>query len=188
MKKFCFQSPRGDFSWKSLSWEGKKKITPCMCLYVIFLLDLDLYKQRHYDSHHICVKGMGQPCSSGLWQTGTWDDPGAGRCLHCRLPHTLWAQWEVTALIANCRNREHGGRGAKEMQEEAMRGISASRTRPIPASFPRLRERSGKCNGRRMAYISPGDTLPLAALGAIYIWMLRCSSEARIKRTKECRK
>lgn len=45
--------------------------------------------------------------------------------------------------------------GAKEMQEEAMRGISPSRTRPTPASFPRPRERSGKCNGRRMACISP---------------------------------
>lgn len=148
-------------------------MTPCVCLYVTFPPDLDLYKQWCCDSHHICVKGMGQPCSPGLGQTGIWGDPGAGWYLQYRPPSVLWAPREITALIANCRNGDHGGRGAKELQEEAMRGIRPSHSHALPASFPRDRERSppgnGKCNGRRMALISPSDTLPLAALGAIYI-------------------
>lgn len=143
MKQFCFQSPGRDFSWKPLSGRKKKKITSCVCLYVIFLLDLDLYKQRHCDSHHICVKGMGQPCSSGLWQTGIWDDPGAGRYLQYRPLHTRWARWEITALIANCRSREHGGAPcAKEVQRKCRRRPRVGSPHPAHVlSLPLLLDR-----------------------------------------------
>lgn len=176
MKKFCFQS-LGETSPEN-PFPGREGFTPCVCLYMTFYVtfppDLDLYKQRHYGSHHIHVKGIGQPCSSGLWQTpGTWGDPGAGQYLPYRPPSALWAPREITALITGCRNGDHGGRGAKELQEKAACGISPSHSGALPASFPRDGERSplgsGKCNGRWMACISPSDILPLAALGAICI-------------------
>lgn len=54
-------------------------------------------------------------------------------------------QWTVSTMTddsfnCSCRNRDHGGRGAKALQEEATHGISPSHSRAFPAFFPRAGE------------------------------------------------
>lgn len=126
-----------------------------MCLCVTLPLDLDPYKQWHCDSHISVTEWdsfAAQGCD-GLIPEVTLVQGGI-----CSTDHPgCYGRYEMKTFIANCRNEDH--RDGKELQEEAMRGISSSHS---CAPFPdreRSPPRTGKCN----MYFSSRHTPPCSS-------------------------
>lgn len=79
-----------------------------MCLYVTFPPDLKNGTMTVITS---VSRDWDSPAAQGC-DRHTWGDPSAGRYLQYQPPSMLWAPRDITALIANDRNRDHDGRSA----------------------------------------------------------------------------
>lgn len=126
-------SPPGETSPKNPFLGGGGNHSKCVsvCDFSTWL------KQWHYDSHHICVKGLWQPCSSGLWQIY----PGWPQCsMVSGVPTTQHAVGTKRRHSFNGQPQKEGPwcQKCNEPQEEATHRISPSHSRACLPLFPEM--------------------------------------------------